>query len=69
VPGCHSDLLTEREFNLRNKICEYHQRSRSLLIDGEEQRFCQQCTRLHPVSAFDGDKRGCRQRLERHNKR
>lgn len=69
VPGCHSDLLREREFNLRNKICEFHQRAKVLVVDGAEHRFCQQCTRLHPIDAFDGNKRGCRSRLERHNKR
>jgi len=69
VPGCHSDLLREREFNLRNKICEFHQRAKVLVVEGAEHRFCQQCTRLHPIDAFDGNKRGCRSRLERHNKR
>ena len=37
--------------------------------DGQLQRFCQQCGRFHPLSAFDGSKRSCRERLDRHNAR
>lgn len=37
--------------------------------DGLQQRFCQQCGRFHPLSKFDGAKRSCRDRLQRHNAR
>lgn len=33
-------------------------------MDGFKGRFCQQCSRVHDLSRFDGDKRGCRQRLK-----
>jgi 5'-3' exonuclease len=39
------------------------------MVEGELQRFCQQCNKFHPVSMFDGSKRGCRDKLEKHNKR
>lgn len=32
-------------------------------------RFCQQCGRFQPLGDFDGDKRSCRVRLQRHNAR
>ena len=33
------------------------------------QRFCQRCGRCHELSAFDGDRRSCREQLARHNAR
>eukprot|EP00951_Prasinocladus_malaysianus_P040864 scaffold474859_cov45-Prasinocladus_malaysianus.AAC.1 len=36
---------------------------------GKTMRFCQQCTALHEVDRFDGDKRSCRDRLNSHNSR
>ena len=33
------------------------------------QRFCQQCGRFHHLVEFDGEKRSCRARLQRHNAR
>ena len=41
----------------------------SIVCDGRRQRFCQQCGRFHDLAAFDGDKRSCRARLQRHNAR
>lgn len=38
-------------------------------LDGELKRFCQQCGRFHPLTAFDENKRSCRERLARHNER
>lgn len=37
--------------------------------DGEPTRFCQLCGRFHHISAFDNNKRSCRERLARHNER
>ncbi|KAI7839119.1 hypothetical protein COHA_007123 [Chlorella ohadii] len=36
---------------------------------GKAQRFCQQCSRLHPVDRFDGTLRSCREQLARHAER
>ncbi len=41
----------------------------SIMRDGILQRFCQQCGRFQPLSDFDGAKRSCRARLDRHNAR
>ena len=41
----------------------------SIIREGKRQRFCQQCGRFHDLTSFDGDKRSCRARLQRHNAR
>ncbi len=41
----------------------------SIIEDGRQQRFCQQCGRFHDLAEFDGDKRSCRARLQKHNAR
>ncbi len=41
----------------------------SIIREGKRQRFCQQCGRFHELTSFDGDKRSCRARLQRHNAR
>lgn len=40
-----------------------------VIKDGREQRFCQQCGKFQPREDFDGEKRSCRARLEKHNAR
>jgi hypothetical protein len=37
--------------------------------DGRLQRFCQQCGRFHDLSAFDGNRKSCREQLQKHNAR
>eukprot|EP00193_Tetraselmis_chui_P015254 CAMPEP_0177794516 /NCGR_PEP_ID=MMETSP0491_2-20121128/25696_1 /TAXON_ID=63592 /ORGANISM="Tetraselmis chuii, Strain PLY429" /LENGTH=472 /DNA_ID=CAMNT_0019317195 /DNA_START=212 /DNA_END=1627 /DNA_ORIENTATION=+ len=67
VSGC--GVYTPRGFNLRHHICAEHQRVDSVVVDGVPHRFCQQCTKLHPLEMFSGNKRACKERLDRHNKR
>ncbi|CAD7701248.1 unnamed protein product [Ostreobium quekettii] len=69
VDGCGADLSGLKEYHQRYKICEYHLKVSSIVKDGAQQRFCQQCGRFHGLSEFDGVKRSCRARLERHNAR
>ncbi|KAF8073156.1 SPL3 [Scenedesmus sp. PABB004] len=69
VEGCGTDLRGLRDYHLRYKICEYHLKVSSIIRDGKQQRFCQQCGRFHLLSDFDGAKRSCRARLQRHNAR
>ncbi len=40
-----------------------------VLKDGRQQRFCQQCGKFQLREEFDGEKRSCRARLEKHNAR
>ena len=69
VEGCVTDLSGLKEYHNRYKICEYHLKIPSIIREGVRQRFCQQCGRFHNLGEFDGDKRSCRARLQRHNAR
>jgi hypothetical protein len=41
----------------------------SMVIQGRPQRFCQQCGRFHDCTEFEGTRKSCRRKLERHNER
>ncbi|XP_078160745.1 squamosa promoter-binding-like protein 13A [Carex rostrata] len=69
VDGCGSDLSTCRDYHRRHKVCEAHSKTPIVLVGGQEQRFCQQCSRFHMLSEFDEVKRSCRKRLDGHNRR
>ncbi|GMH27422.1 hypothetical protein Nepgr_029265 [Nepenthes gracilis] len=69
VDGCNSDLSKCREYHRRHKVCELHSKTPTVTIGGQEQRFCQQCSRFHSLVEFDEGKRSCRKRLEGHNRR
>ena len=69
VDGCITDLTGLKEYHNRYKICEFHLKIPSIVREGARQRFCQQCGRFHDLGEFDGDKRSCRARLQRHNAR
>mmetsp|Transcript_9906 Transcript_9906/g.25204 ORF Transcript_9906/g.25204 Transcript_9906/m.25204 type:complete len:240 (-) Transcript_9906:233-952(-) len=68
-PGCQADLSLLKRYNMRCKICDEHRLAESLTVQGVESRFCQQCNRFHQVDAFEKGKRGCKEKLEKHNKR
>ncbi|KAL6659886.1 hypothetical protein ACP70R_002715 [Stipagrostis hirtigluma subsp. patula] len=69
VDGCRSDLSRCREYHRRHKVCEAHSKTPVVVVAGQEQRFCQQCSRFHMLSEFDEGKRSCRKRLDGHNRR
>ncbi|KAJ4752133.1 Squamosa promoter-binding protein [Rhynchospora pubera] len=69
VDGCGSDLSNCRDYHRRHKVCEAHSKTPIVLVGGQEQRFCQQCSRFHMLSEFDEVKRSCRKRLDGHNRR
>lgn len=69
VSGCTVDLRKEGQPGLKLRTCEAHRKSGSVVVDGVPSRYCQQCVKLHPLDEFDGEKRGCRRRLESHNRR
>jgi ankyrin repeat protein len=69
VDGCDARLSGLKEYHQRYKICEFHLKVPSIVREGVKQRFCQQCGRFHDLASFDGDKRSCRARLQRHNAR
>lgn len=57
VDGCGEDLSELKPYFKRSKICPSHQASPTVLLGGVVCRFCQQCTRCHPLDEFDGTKR------------
>ncbi|KAL1327166.1 hypothetical protein HN51_037254 [Arachis hypogaea] len=69
VDGCDSDLSEAKQYHRRHKVCEFHAKAPSVHISGQQQRFCQQCSRFHELSEFDDSKRSCRRRLAGHNER
>lgn len=69
VDGCDSDLSKCRDYHRRHKVCELHSKTPKVIIRGQEQRFCQQCSRFHSLAEFDDVKRSCRKRLDGHNRR
>ncbi|KAI3515956.1 hypothetical protein L1887_14863 [Cichorium endivia] len=69
VEGCNLDLSSSKEYHRKHRVCESHSKSPKVTIAGVERRFCQQCSRFHGMSEFDGEKRSCRRRLSDHNAR
>ncbi|KAL4584760.1 hypothetical protein LXL04_009370 [Taraxacum kok-saghyz] len=69
VDGCTADLSNCRKYHQRHKVCEVHSKSPEVSIKGQKLRFCQQCSRFHPLDEFDEGKRSCRKRLDGHNRR
>ncbi|XWS34534.1 hypothetical protein CRYUN_Cryun21dG0046900 [Craigia yunnanensis] len=69
VDGCTADLSKCRDYHRRHKVCEVHSKTPRVTIRGQEQRFCQQCSRFHSLVEFDEGKRSCRKRLDGHNRR
>lgn len=70
VPGCPVPLSELRGFSLRCRACLPHRTADSVEFPGGEQkRFCQQCNKFHPLTEFQGNKRGCKVKLEKHNQR
>ncbi|WRX08281.1 SBP domain - like 3 [Theobroma cacao] len=66
---CDTDLRDAKQYHRRHKVCERHAKAAFVSVKGIRQRFCQQCSRFHEISEFDGTKRSCRDRLAGHNER
>ncbi|XP_020268251.1 squamosa promoter-binding-like protein 15 isoform X2 [Asparagus officinalis] len=69
VDDCRADLSGAKDYHRRHKVCEIHSKTTRALVGKQMQRFCQQCSRFHPLSEFDEGKRSCRRRLAGHNRR
>uniref|UniRef100_A0A5B6Z6W2 Putative LIGULELESS1 protein n=1 Tax=Davidia involucrata TaxID=16924 RepID=A0A5B6Z6W2_DAVIN len=69
VHGCKKDLSASKDYHKRHKVCEIHSKTPKVIVNGIEQRFCQQCSRFHLLAEFDDGKRSCRKRLAGHNER
>ncbi|XP_043715116.1 squamosa promoter-binding-like protein 13A isoform X2 [Telopea speciosissima] len=69
VLGCNLDLSSSKDYHKRHRVCEAHSKTTKVIVNGIEQRFCQQCSRFHLLAEFDDGKRSCRKRLAGHNER
>lgn len=69
VDDCREDLSKSKDYHRRHKVCEVHSKATQAFVGKQKQRFCQQCSRFHPLSEFDEGKRSCRRRLAGHNRR
>ncbi|KAH9302679.1 hypothetical protein KI387_014262 [Taxus chinensis] len=69
VDDCRADLTGAKDYHRRHKVCEAHSKASKALVCNLMQRFCQQCSRFHPLQEFDEGKRSCRRRLAGHNRR
>lgn len=69
VEGCNLDLSSAKDYHRKHRVCENHSKCPNVVVGGKERRFCQQCSRFHGLSEFDGKKRSCRRRLSDHNAR
>ncbi|GFP87296.1 squamosa promoter-binding-like protein 6 [Phtheirospermum japonicum] len=69
VLGCNKDLSNSKDYHKRHKVCDVHSKTAVVIVNGFEQRFCQQCSRFHRLAEFDEGKRSCRKRLAGHNER
>ncbi|XP_049375450.1 squamosa promoter-binding-like protein 6 [Solanum verrucosum] len=69
VQGCGKDLTSCKDYHKRHKVCEIHSKTAKVIVNGIQQRFCQQCSRFHLLAEFDDGKRSCRKRLAGHNER
>ncbi|KAG2494947.1 hypothetical protein HYH03_006882 [Edaphochlamys debaryana] len=65
VVGCGVSLDGMKGYFLRHRVCEEHSKSPVLMIGDSPSRLCQQCSKFHHVSAFEGIKRTCRVQLDR----
>jgi hypothetical protein len=50
-------------YTARSRVCVNHLQAFSVDIDGEGRRFCQKCTRFHPLDLFEGTHRTCTEQL------
>lgn len=69
VHGCNMDLSSSKDYHKKHRVCDVHSKTAKVIVNGIEQRFCQQCSRFHVLAEFDDGKRSCRRRLAGHNER
>lgn len=66
TPHCGADISNAKAYCRRYRVCVECISASSMVVNGIEQRYCQQCGHLHPIGDFDGTRRSCRAKLERH---
>lgn len=46
IEDCTADMVNAKAYHRRHKVCEFHAKAPAVLINGLQQRFCQQCSRF-----------------------
>lgn len=46
VYGCNMDLSSSKDYHKRHRVCDAHSKTPIVIVNGIEQRFCQQCSRF-----------------------
>ncbi|XP_074580627.1 squamosa promoter-binding-like protein 9 [Curcuma longa] len=69
VPGCEADISELKGYHKRHRVCLRCANASSVVLNGEQKRYCQQCGKFHVLANFDQGKRSCRRKLEWHNQR
>ncbi|CDY47185.1 BnaAnng08550D [Brassica napus] len=69
VPGCEVDISELKGYHKRHRVCLACANASSVVLEGVDKRYCQQCGKFHVLPDFDEGKRSCRRKLERHNNR
>ncbi|RID73656.1 hypothetical protein BRARA_B00791 [Brassica rapa] len=69
VPGCEVDISELKGYHKRHRVCLTCANASSVVLEGVDKRYCQQCGKFHVLPDFDEGKRSCRRKLERHNNR
>ena len=67
--GALVPLAGIKAYHLRYRLCEVHLRAEAVPVSGVDSRFCQKCSRWHPLGDYEGAKRTCRKMLLAHNTR
>jgi hypothetical protein len=67
--GCSESLSNLPYYNRRNHICPAHKIADEFMRLNNAVRFCQRCGLAHPLRDFDGVKKSCRAKLQKHNQR
>lgn len=55
VYGCNKDLSSSKDYHKRHKVCDVHSKTPVVIVNGIQQRFCQQCSRyiiVFPSTCF-----------------
>ncbi len=64
VATCGLDLSLFAAYNVRCRICRFHQKAELVLHDGGYVRWCHACAKLEPIECFEGCKTTCTIKLE-----
>ncbi|KAJ0579849.1 putative transcription factor SBP family [Helianthus annuus] len=63
VPGCERDISELKGYHKRHRVCLRCANASTVVLDGQNKRYCQQCGKFHVLSDFDEGKRSCRRKL------